>query len=175
MPPSINAVPLTHSNELIVNRIGERPNADPGVSLPLQVPKGQLIDCAPGQSWTEVSGPSETWTFFGEPESVLQDHDLRDFTRMVARLGGVAAVLAEEGESGERHITTFIETESEQLVERIIDAQADIIELYYQESGSGTPSPSPRQYSFHIRVTPKNERGEFALPSGHYLLIPWQP
>ena len=175
MPPSINVVPLTHSNELIVNRIGERPNADPGVSLPLQVPKGQLIDCAPGEKWTEVSGPSETWTFFTGPDSVERVDDLHDFTRKVSSLDGVAAVLVEKGESGERHITTFIEAESEQLVERIIDSQADIIDLYCQEPGSGSPSSPPRQYSFHIRVVPKNEEGEFTLPRGHYYLLPWVP
>lgn len=178
MPASIDAVPLTHSNELTINRMGDLPDAVPGVSVPLQVLMERRIDFADFASdpnWVEIHDPPESWTFFTEPASVERVDDLHEFTRKVSRLDGVAAILAEEGESGERHITTFIETESEQLVEQIIDAQADIIDLYCQESGSGAPSSLPRQYSFHIRVVPKNEEGKFALPRGHYCLLPWTP
>lgn len=175
MPASINAVPLTHSNELTINRIGDLPDAVPGVSMPLQVPMERHIDFASDPRWVESHDPPESWTFFTGPASVEQVDDLHEFTRRVSRLDGVAAVLAEKGESGERHITTFIETESEQLVERIIDAQADIIDLYCQEFGSESPSSPPKQYSFHIRVVPKNEEGEFTLPRGHYYLLPWTP
>lgn len=175
MPASINSVPLTHSNELTINRIGDLPDAVPGVSVPLQVPMERLIDFASDPRWVEIPDPPESWTFFAGPASVVQVDDLHEFTRRVSHMDGVAAVLAEEGESGERHITTFIEIESEQLVEWIIDAQADIIDLYCQDLGSGTPSSPPRQYSFHIRVVPKNEEGKFALPRGHYCLLPWTP
>ena len=175
MPVSINAVPLTHSNELTINRIGNLPDAVPGVSVPLQMPMERLIDFTSDPRWEEIRDFSESWTFFSKPASVEQVDDLHEFTRRVSRLDGIAAVLAEEGKSGERHITTFIQTDSEQLVEQIIDVQADIIDLYCQELGFGTPSSPPRQYSFHIRVVPKNEEGKFTLPRGHYCLLPWTP
>ena len=89
--------------------------------------------------------------------------DLHEFTSKVSQLDGVVAVIAEEGESGERHITTFIEIESEELSEQIIDAQADIIETYTET-----------QYSFHIRVVPRDDSGDFDLPSGQYFLRAWQ-
>ena len=176
MPPSINAVPLTHSNELTINRIVERPDADFGVSVPLQMPMERLINLSPGQNWMELPNPpSESWTFFTGPDRVVRVDDLHEFTSMVSRFSGVTAVLAEKREDGGRHITTFIEVESERLVELIIGAQADIIERYCQSPGSESPSSPSRHYSFHIRVTPRNEEGEITLPLGHYSLIPWQP
>ena len=175
MPASTNAVPLTHCNEFTINRIGDLPDAVPGVSVPLQVPMERLIDFASDPRWVEVHDPPESWTLFTGATSVERVDDLHEFTRKVSRLAGVTAVLAEDGESGERHITTFIETESEQLVEQIIDAQADIIDFYCQEFGSGGPSSPSRQYSFHIRLVPKNEEGEVTLPRGHYYLLSWTP
>ena len=176
MPPSIDAVPLTHSNELTINRIVERPEADFGVSVPLQMAMERRINLSPDQNWMELPDyASESWTFFSGPDWVVQLDDLHVFTSMVSRFSGVTAVLAEKREDGERHITTFIEAESERLVELIIGAQADIIERYCQSPGSMSPSSPSRHYSFHIRVTPRNDDGEITLPLGHYSLIPWQP
>ncbi len=93
----------------------------------------------------------------------MDTDDLHDFTRRVSQVGnGVLAVRAEEGESGERHITTFIEEDSEELSEKIIEVQADIIESF-----------PTKEYSFHIRVAPRDEDGKITLPDGPYYLLTW--
>ena len=162
MPALIRESPITQSNELAINRGGRLPDAVPGISLLSQLlTTSPPIDCS--AQWAENNESIESWPYLTASSNVVLVNDLHDFTNKVSRLDGVTAVLAEEGESGERHVTTFIQTESERLSEQIIYIQADIIEDYPE-----------KQYSFHIRVVPKDGKGDLALPSGHYFLLPWQ-
>lgn len=91
--------------------------------------------------------------------------DLHLFKSEVADLGPeIIAIQAERGESGERHVTTFIEEESVALRIKIIDIQAKIIQKFPNN-----------KYSFHIRVSPRDKDGNFCLPTwGEYYLLTWQ-
>lgn len=147
-------------NELaIINKRTSHPDTTSSVSMPLRSP----INYLPDSQWISEPEDIQSWTFYTAPSAVVIVGDLHEFTSKVSQLDGVVAVIAEEGESGERHITTFIEIESEELSEQIIDAQADIIETYTET-----------QYSFHIRVVPRDDSGDFDLPSGQYFLRAWQ-
>lgn len=90
--------------------------------------------------------------------------DLHEFRNRVSNLGSeIVAVLAEDGEHGERHITTFVLKDSETLVTQIVDIQADIVEKYVKKS-----------YSFHIRVAPRDKDRKVLLPGGPYYLLTWR-
>ena len=149
------------TNELaIIKKRSRRSGAISSVSMPLQSP----VNYPPNSQWVSGSEDIQSWTFYTAPSVVVIVEDLHEFTSKISQLDGVVAVIAEEGESSERHITTFIEIDSEELSEQIIDVQADIIETYPQT-----------QYSFHIRVVPRDDNGDPALPSsGHYFLRSWQ-
>ena len=147
------------TNELGIIKRHRHPSKTSSVSMPL----GSPINCLPNSKWVSVPEGNQSWTFYTAPSAVVVVGDLHKFTSKVSQLDGVVAVIAEEGESGERHITTFIGIESEELSEQIIDVQADIMETYPET-----------QYSFHIRVAPRDDNGDLDLPSGQYFLRTWQ-
>ncbi len=94
----------------------------------------------------------------------IDTEDLHEFKGELAALSeDVIAIQSDTGEYGERHITTFILEKSEPLSLQIINIEAKIIRKYPQ-----------RDYSFHIRTTPKDKDGKFLLPSGSYYLMTWQ-
>ena len=150
---------ISDINELAIIKRPRCPDTTSSVSMPLRPP----INYLPDSQW--ISGPEDiqSWTFYTAPSAVVIVGDLHEFTSKVSQLDGIVAVIAEEGESGERHITTFMEIELEELSEQIIDVQADIIETY-----------PGIQYSFHIRVVPRDDNGDLDLPSGQYFLRSWQ-
>ena len=148
------------TNELAIIKRHPHPSKTSSVSMSL----GSPINCLPNYKWVSVPEDNQSWTFYTAPSAVVLVGDLHKFTSKVSQLAGVVAVIAEEGESGERHITTFIGIESEELSEQIIDVQVDIIETYPET-----------QYSFHIRVAPRDDNGDLDLPSGQYFLRTWQP
>jgi hypothetical protein len=93
---------------------------------------------------------------------VVNFDDLHEFKERVTAIGeNVVAILAEE-EDGTRHVTTFLRESSDEYLEKIIDIQADLIERY-----------EDRDFSFHIRVAPRNDAGEIWLPDGPYFLLTW--
>ncbi len=90
--------------------------------------------------------------------------DLYEFRQKVADLGeGVAAVLAEWGERGERHVTTFLAKRDANLEERIYEIEAQVIEKY-----------KDRVFDFHTRPVPLDATGNPHLPAGPYFLLTWQ-
>ena len=148
------------TNELAIIKRHPHPSKTSSVSMP----PGSPIKRLPNDKWVSVPEDNQSWTFYTAPSAVVVVGDLHKFTSKVSQLDDVVAVIAEEGESGERHITTFIGIESEELLEQIIDVQVDIIETYPET-----------QYSFHIRVVPRDDNGDLDLPSGQYFLRTWQP
>jgi len=71
----------------------------------------------------------------------VDNSDIYDFRNRVASLGEqVVAVLVEEGEEGERHITTFLSEESQELEQKIYDLEAETIEKYQDKA-----------FDFHVR------------------------
>jgi hypothetical protein len=98
-------------------------------------------------------------------EIVMFDYtDLKKFRDTILKLGDViVAIMAEEEEQGERHVTTFIAEDSEEAVGQIADIEAGII-LEFPE----------HNYSFHVRVLPRDEAGDPLLPTGNYFLLSWR-
>ena len=148
------------TNELAIIKRHPHPSKTSSVSMP---PGSPIKRLPPNDKWVSVPEDNQSWTFYTAPSAVVVVEDLHKFTSKVSQLDDVVAVIAEEGESGERHITTFIGIESEELSEQIIDVQVDIIETYPET-----------QYSFHIRVAPRDDNGDLDLPSGQYFLRTWQ-
>lgn len=73
------------------------------------------------------------------------------------------AVLAEWGESGERHVTTFLARRDAGLEEKIYEIEAQLIEKY-----------KDRTFDFHLRQVPRDSDGKPKLPGGPYFLLTWQ-
>jgi hypothetical protein len=110
--------------------------------------------------------PIETASF--DTRSVMtayvDNSDLYELRERVADLGeNVLAILAEYGESGERHITTFLAKRDSCLEERIYEIEAQMMEKY-----------KDRIFDFHIRAVPRDSSGNPELPSGPYFLLTWQ-
>jgi hypothetical protein len=94
----------------------------------------------------------------------VDNSDLHEFRGKVADLGeNIVAVLAECGEGGERHVTTFLAKRDAHLEGRIYEIEADLIEKY-----------KDRIFDFHIRPVPRDSTGKPELPSGPYFLLTWQ-
>lgn len=94
---------------------------------------------------------------------VVDYSDIHEFRRKAVSLGEeVIAVLVEEGEDNERHITTFLSREAPELEEKIYRLESEIIEKYRN-----------RVFDFHLRVVPKGDDGQPSLPGGTYYLLTW--
>lgn len=92
-------------------------------------------------------------------------NDLFDFREKIADLGpNVFAMLVEGGETGERHITTFLKESDSDLESRIYGIEADIIEKYPNHT-----------FDFHVREIPRDGAGNPILPPGEtYFMLTWQ-
>ena len=116
------------------------------VALPLDLPV-----------LTKANTGSETF-------AMESSEDLHYFRNQISNLGDqIVAIRVDQGEHGERHVTTFILGESEDLRKSIIAIEADTI-LRFED----------RDYDFHIRVTPRKDGGDLWLPKGSYHLFTWQ-
>ena len=76
---------------------------------------------------------------------------------------GVEAVLVEQAEGGETHITTFLSEPSGEVEERVYEVEAAIIQKYTSEV-----------FDFHVRLVPRNNDGSANLPDGAYYLLTWR-
>ena len=88
----------------------------------------------------------------------------REFCERVAELGiGVAAIMVEELDAGEQHVTTFLTERSAELERSIYKIEAEVIEQH--------PGVT---LDFHTRVVPRDAFGRPDLPDGPYYLLTWQ-
>ena len=95
---------------------------------------------------------------------VVDNTDIYEFRRRVSALSDqVVALFVEEGEQGERHITTFISKASKVLENKIFQVEAEIISKY-----------TNRIFDFHVRIVPQDDSGNPVLPGGTYYLLTWQ-
>ena len=119
----------------------------------------------PSEEWNiEAHEIPEISEVTGRSATIVDNGDLHAFKELVVNISNdVLAIRAELGEDGERHITTFVSEESDQLREKIIASQAQIILTF-----------PDREYSFHIRVAPRKDSGELWLPDGSYCLLTWE-
>jgi hypothetical protein len=94
----------------------------------------------------------------------VDNTDLYEFRQKVADLGeNIVAVLAEWGEGGERHITTFVAKKDADIERRIYEMEAQLIEKF-----------KDRTFDFHLRSVPRGSDGNPELPTGPYFLLTWQ-
>jgi hypothetical protein len=84
-----------------------------------------------------------------------------DFIKAVAQLPGVQCIIAEEGESGTIHVTTFAEPLNPELEKRIYDAEYNAI--------SSNPG---RQFDFHTRRV-SEAKGRLSLSAGQHYFGVW--
>lgn len=114
-------------------------------------------------SW-ELDRRAEPETHTSSLQLRAQNSDIHEFRRNVASLGKeIFAVLVEEGEENERHITTFVNKLTEELARQIYALEAEIIQKYRN-----------RIFDFHVREAPRDDSGEVQLPGGTYYLLTWQ-
>jgi hypothetical protein len=110
--------------------------------------------------WRRIAAVNSTTVV----RQVVDYSDIYDFRQRVVSIPGVVAVLAEPGPGGERHITTFLSSESDEAEEQVYEVEAAIIDKYCN-----------RVFDFHLRVVPRDEHGRPLLSGGPFYLLTWQP
>lgn len=133
-------------------------------TLKMPVSEGSSLKKLPESRWYTWAPRGDATLDTRSIMTVFVDNsDLYEFRQKVADLGeDVVAVLAELGEGGERHVTTFLAKRNPDLEQGIYDIEAQLIQKYQD-----------RVFDFHLRPVPLNSAGNPELPSGPYFLLTW--